>query len=202
MNELRKLGNSLIVFGVILLVTATILVMYNIDHDGDIGKATGEIVSALSDDIAGRVDNLPKNEDEAIAMRRQGMDVVIIDGHEYIGYLTVPSQSLELPILSECSKPNLKISPCCYSGSVYDDNFVLAGHNYRSHFGKITNLTVGDEVRFTNVFGAVYDYKVVEVQSLRPTAVSAMKKSEYDLSLFTCNLAGNARFTVRCMRTG
>ena len=202
MNELRKLGNAMIVLGVILLVSATILVMYNIDQDGDVGKKTGEIVSALSDEIAGRGDALPKSEDEAIAMQMNGMDVVMIDGRAYIGYLTVPSQSLELPILSECSNPNLKIAPCCYSGSVYGENFVLAGHNYRSHFGKLTNLSVGDTIRFTNVFGAVFDYKVVELQSLRPTAVRSMKNSDYDLSLFTCNMAGNARFTVRCMRAG
>ena len=202
MNELRKLGNALIVFGVILLVTATILVMYNIDHDGDIGKATGEIVSELSDEIAGRENLLPKTEEEAIALREQGMNSIIIDGREYIGYLTVPSQSLELPILSECNNANLKIAPCRYDGGALADNFVLAGHHYRSHFGKLTNLSVGDSIRITNVFGVVFEYKVVELQSLRPTAISSMKSSEYDLSLFTCNLAGNARFTVRCMRTG
>lgn len=201
MNELRNLGNALIVLGVLLLVSATILVMYNIDQDGDVGKATGEIVSELSDEIAGRENMMPKNEDEAIAMQQKGKYVISIDGHEYIGYLTVPSQSLELPILSECSAQNLKVAPCRYSGGAFADHFVLAGHNYRSHFGKLTNLSVGDTVRFTNVVGAVFEYKVVELQSLRPTAVSSMKSDEFDLSLFTCNLAGNARFTVRCMRT-
>ena len=200
MNELHKLGNALIVLGVILIVSATILVMYNIDQDGDVGKATGEIVSELSDEIADRERLLPKTEEEAIAMRDQGKNVVVIDGREYIGYLTVPSQSLELPILSACSSANLKIAPCRYSGGALADTFVLAGHNYRSHFGKLTNLSVGDTIRFTNVFGVVFEYTVVELQSLRPTAVSAMKSDEYDLTLFTCNLAGNARFTVRCMR--
>lgn len=45
-------------------------------------------------------------------------------------------------------------------------------------------------------------YTVVELQSLRPTAVKSMKSDNYDLSLFTCNMSGNARFTVRCMRAG
>ena len=202
MNDLRKAANVLIVVGVVLLVAALILVMYNIDKDGDVGKATGEIVASLSDEIAGNGDALPKSEDEAIAMRQDGRDVILIDGRAYIGYLTVPSQSLELPILAECSDANLKISPCCYSGSVYESGFVLAGHNYRSHFGRLNNLHVGDKLRFTNVFGAVTEYEVVELQLLRPTAVKSMKSTGYDLSLFTCNMSGNARFTVRCMRTG
>ncbi len=202
MNDLRKVGNILIVLGVLFLVGATIWAMFNIDHDGDVGRATSKIVAALSDEIAGRADELPKNEDEAIAMRLGDKDVIMIDGHAYIGYLTVPSQSLELPILSEWSYPNLKIAPCCYYGSVYDDAFVLCGHNYRSHFGKLTNLFVGDMIQFTNVFGAVTEYRVVELESLRPTLVETMKTDVFDLTLFTCNLAGNARFTVRCMRAG
>ncbi len=48
----------------------------------------------------------------------------------------------------------------------------------------------------------VTEYTVVELQSLRPTAVSSMKSDSYDLSLFTCNMSGNARYTVRCMRKG
>lgn len=202
MSGMRKLGNVMIVLGVLLLVGATIWVMYNIDHDGDVGKATGEIVAALSDEIAGRLGEMPKSEDEAIAMRRSGEDYIVIDGHAYIGYLTVPSQSLELPILSKCSMSNLRIAPCRYTGDAYTNDLVLAGHNYRSHFGKLTNLHVGDTILFTNVYGAVSQYTVVELQSLRPTAVKSMTDGSYDLSLFTCNLAGNARFTVRCMRAG
>lgn len=202
MNDLRKAANALIVVGVTLLVTALILVMYNIDKDGDVGKETAQIVASLSDEIAVNGGALPKSEDEALAMRRDGKDVILIDGRAYIGYLTVSSQSLELPILAECSDANLKIAPCCYSGSVYESGFVLAGHNYRSHFGRLTNLRIGDTLRFTNAFGAVTEYTVVELQSLRPTAVSSMKNDSYDLSLFTCNLSGNARYTVRCMRKG
>ena len=202
MNDLRKAANALIVVGVFLLVCALILVMYNIDKDGDVGKATGEIVAALSDEIAANGGALPKSEDEALEMGRDGKDVILIDGRAYIGYLTVASQSLELPILAECSDANLKIAPCCYNGSVYESGFVLAGHNYRSHFGRLTNLHIGDSVSFTNAFGAVTEYTVVELQSLRPTAVSSMKNDSYDLSLFTCNMSGNARYTVRCMRKG
>lgn len=119
---------------------ALFLVMYNIDKDGDVGKATADLIAGLSDEIVRREGTMPLSEDEAIAMRREGIDVILIDGNAYIGYLSVPSQSLELPILAECSDANLKIAPCCYSGSCYESGFVLAGHNYRSHFGRLNNL--------------------------------------------------------------
>ena len=200
MNTLRKLGSVLIVLGVTLMIGATVIVMFNIDHDGDVGAATDEIVGALSEAIANREGALPKSEAEAIAMREAGTDVVYVDGRAYIGYLIVPSQELELPILSSWSYENLKIAPCSYSGSIYGNDLVLAGHNYRSHFGRLNNLSIGDTIRFINVFGVVTDYRVSELQVLRPTAVEKMKNSRFDLSLFTCNMAGNARFTVRCMR--
>ena len=202
MRSIRRFANAMIIFGVLLLVGATILMMYNIDQDGDVGKATGKVMAALSDGIAGRTGDLPQSEDEAIAMREAGTDVVMIDGRAYIGYLSVPSQSLDLPILAEWSYPNLKIAPCCYSGAVFSDDLVLAGHNYRSHFGKLNNLSVGDEIRFTNAFGVTTVYTVQELQVLHPTSVEKMKDSEFDLSLFTCNMSGNARFTVRCNRAG
>ena len=202
MNDLRKVANAMIIVGVFLMVSALILVMYNIDKDGDVGKATADLIAGLSDEIVRREGTMPLSEDEAIAMRREGNDVILIDGNAYIGYLSVPSQSLELPILAECSDANLKIAPCCYSGSCYESGFVLAGHNYRSHFGRLNNLSQGDTIRFTNTFGVVTQYTVVELQSLRPTAVKSMKSDNYDLSLFTCNMSGNARFTVRCMRAG
>ena len=200
MSTLRKLGGVLIVLGVTLMMVATMIVMYNLDHDGDVGAATDEIVSALSEAIANREGALPKSEAEAIAMRESGTDVVYVDGRAYIGYLTVPSQNLELPILSSWSYDNLKIAPCSYSGSIYGNDLVLAGHNYRSHFGRLNNLSIGDTIRFINVFGVVTDYRVAELQVLRPTAVEKMVNSRFDLTLFTCNMAGNARFTVRCMR--
>ncbi len=200
MRLIRRFANALIVFGVLLLVSATILVMYNIDQDGDVGKATAEVMAVLSDEVADRSGAMPANEQEALALQQAGLDVLMIDGRAYIGYLSVPSQSLELPILAEWSYPNLKISPCCYSGSVNTDDLVLAGHNYRSHFGKLNNLSVGDEIRFTNAFGITTSYTVQELQVLRPTSVEEMKDSTFDLSLFTCNMSGNARFTVRCDR--
>ena len=200
MMTLRKFGGVLIVLGVTLMMVATMIVMYNLDHDGDVATATDEVVSALSEAIANREGALPKSEAEAIAMRKAGTDVVYVDGLAYIGYLVVPSQELELPILSSWSYDNLKIAPCSYSGSIYGNDLVLCGHNYRSHFGRLNNLSIGDTIRFINVFGVVTDYRVSELQVLRPTAIEKMTKSRFDLTLFTFNMAGNARFTVRCMR--
>jgi len=57
-----------------------------------------------------------------------------IDGNNYIGVIDIPCLGLSLPIISDWSYPNLKIAPCRYKGSAYQDNLIIAGHNYQSHF--------------------------------------------------------------------
>jgi sortase A len=126
------------------------------------------------------------------------MPTIDIDGNAYIGWLDIPALSLSLPVMSQWSYPNLKISPCRYTGSAYQNNLVIAAHNYQSHFGTIKNLTQGDEVRFTDVDGNVFYYQVSEIEQLSPIAVKAMEESDYPLTLFTCTIGGKYRVAVRC----
>ena len=130
------------------------------------------------------------------------MTEVVIDGYAYIGYLSIPSLGLELPVMSEWDYTRLKIAPCRYAGSVKTDNLVIAAHNYRRHFGPIKKLAIGDEVYFTDVDGIVFCYEVVEMVTLSPTAVEEMSAGDYDLTLFTCTYGGQSRVTVRCDRMG
>lgn len=121
-----------------------------------------------------------------------------VDGVAYIGILTIPSLGLELPVSSECSDANLKNSPCRYAGGM--ENLVIAGHNYICHFGYLGRLRPGDQVRFTNVEGQVYDYQVEILETLSPSDVEEMTSGEWPLTLFTCTMGRQYRVTVRCSR--
>lgn len=102
--------------------------------------------------------------------------------------------------MSQWSYPKLKKSPCRYRGSVYKDDLVIAAHNYRTHFGRIKDLSEGDEVIFTDIDGNIFYYEVALLEILAPNAVVEMESSEWDLTLFTCTLGGASRVTVRCKR--
>jgi sortase A len=78
---------------------------------------------------------------------------------------------------------------------------VLMGHNYVSHFGKLSNLQLGDVVRFTDMDGAVIEYAVVGKDLLPAAAVEEMTSGDFDLTLFTCNYSGKSRVTIYCDRT-
>lgn len=121
-----------------------------------------------------------------------------LDGAACIGVLEIPKIDLKLPVLNEWSYPLLKKAPCRYSGSAYLDNLVIAAHNYRTHFGKLKELEMGDEVIFTDAAGNRFEYKVAVVEALTPQSVEDMTSGEWALSLFTCTLDGKNRVTVRC----
>ena len=126
------------------------------------------------------------------------MPIVEIDGDAYIGTLEIPVLGLSLPVMSDWSYPKLKTAPCRYAGTAYKSGFVVAGHNYRRHFGTLSRLAPGDRVIFTDVDGNIFAYDVAEIQVLKPTAIEDMMSEEWDLSLFTCTLDGQTRLTVRC----
>ena len=123
-----------------------------------------------------------------------------VDGQKYIGVLRIPDLSLELPVISNWSYPNLKNAPCRYAGSAYMNNMVIAAHNYNSHFGHLKDLSPGDEVTFTDVDGNVFQYEVSAIEILSPLAVEEMTNGDWDLTLFTCTVSGQSRVTVRCVQ--
>lgn len=126
------------------------------------------------------------------------MAEIEMDGYAYIGYISMPTLDLELPIMSEWDYKRLKVAPCRYTGSVNGDDLVLLAHNYTKHFGKIRRLTAGDIVSFTDVDGVTTHYEVISLVTLQPTDVEKVTASGYDLTLFTCTYGGSTRVTVYC----
>ena len=126
------------------------------------------------------------------------MPIIEIDGYEYVGFLDIPVLELSLPVMAEWSYPNLKLSPCRLTGSVYRDDMVVCAHNYQRHFGGLKTLATGDEVRFTDGDGNVFVYEVSSLEQLLPTQVEEMTEGGGDLTLFTCTIGGAQRVTVRC----
>lgn len=121
-----------------------------------------------------------------------------IEGRTYIGMLEVPALELSLPVMSEWSYPRLKKAPCRYVGSIYSRDMIICGHNYDRHFGRLKELAVGEEVRFTDMDGNVFIYSISGAEQLGKFAVEEMLAGDWDLTLFTCTKGGQSRVTVRC----
>lgn len=128
------------------------------------------------------------------------MPTMRIDGNEYIGYLELPTISISLPVMKDWSYPQLRVSPCRYHGSAYDDTMVIMAHNYDRHFGRLQSLQVGDPVQFVDARGNVFRYVVAGHEQLGKYDVEEMIIGDWDMTLFSCTFGGRARNTVRLNR--
>lgn len=184
--------------GLLLIAAALLLTAFNLWDEWRADQAAEQVLDQMTvqpeDPDASDGQGIP----DYLLNPDMEMPVVEIDGNSYIGVLDIPALGLTLPVMSEWSYPNLRTAPCRYAGSAYKDNLVIAAHNYSTHFGQIKNLTVGDQVSFTDVDGNVFLYTVAEVQTLEPTAVEEMTDGGWALTLFTCTIGGQSRVTVRC----
>ena len=209
---MSKRGKICTGIGLLLLVAALFLTGYNLWSDAKAGKTADTVLKQLTPVLDEKksinLSVLPSGESpeetyipDYILNPEMEMPAEEIDGRQYIGVLRIPALSLELPILSKWSYPNLKISPCRYAGSAYLNNMVVAAHNYYSHFGYLKNLSQGDEVTLTDMDGNVFRYEVVALETLSPFAIEEMTSGEWDLTLFTCTVGGQSRVTVRCELT-
>ncbi len=156
--------------------------------------------SINSDGIAAATDETQTEETQQLAQvaAEQTMPAVTVDGHDYIGKLSIPALRLVLPIMKEFSYDNLKIAPTKYYGDIETHDFVICAHNYDAHFGRLKNLQKDSSVEFSDLSGTTYRYEVVSVDVIEPTAIDEVISGTNDLILLTCTTGGSARVIVRC----
>ncbi len=196
MKRWTRKGEALFCLGALMIAAALGLALYNLSRQAAAGKSSGSGLRKLTETVAER--RMEQAAAEKELYPNLEMPVVTIDGYDYIGWIELPALELTLPVMSEWDAARLKIAPCRYSGSVYSGDLVIAAHNYASHFGRLSALSPGDEVIFTDADGREFRYAVADAEILPPTAVEEMTAGEWPLTLFTCTYGGRTRLTIRC----
>lgn len=192
-----KIGIACVGVGVAALIAALIILLVNIGQASQATAASQAVLPEIINAIEQRSEKNKKQDyyPDPYASEMTGIEV---DGNAYIGYLSIPAQGLELPVMADWSYEKLNIAPCRYSGAVGTNDFVIAAHNYPGHFGYIGDLTMGETVTFVDMNGIKTVYEVKAVEALDATAVEDMIAGKFDLTLFTCDYGGGSRITVRC----
>ena len=204
MKNKKHGGTALMLAGLVLLACAAALTFVNIRRQNEAGEEAVRVLSSLQTAIVQSQEPETASDDERVSVdesippEARLMPSCPIDGEEYIGVLQIPKLGLELPVLKEWSMPLLQQAPCLYYGSVYTRDMVICAHNYSTHFGRLTELSVGDELLFFGADGQLHSYVVAEFETLAPTDVEYMTDGEWPLTLFTCTWGGRSRVTVRC----
>ena len=200
-------GTALIVVGALLLLSAVGLLGYNMLEE----RSAGESAQAVLDQIipAVKTPDKPQHEDlqgslpqvetpNYILNPQMDLPETEYDGRRYVGVITIPALEVELPVLKGWSRSGAKIAPCRFEGTPYMDDLVICAHNYQSHFGRLNTLKTGDLVQFMDMEGNLFTYQVVSFEILQPNQAELLRSGGWDLTLFTCTIGGQSRFTVRC----
>lgn len=221
---MNRLGKIMVISGILLILSAVLLCLHNYKESEDafkysqaalselknlIPEIPEENVSTIENELGFEIksgDNVfdefdeKYKEEKNIPAEQVEMPSVQLDGRYYCGYITLTSLGIELPVLNGWNYTNLNIAPCCYEGSPQTHDFIIAAHNYNSHFGQIHYLGEGDEIVFTDISGEKYRYTVMYTEYIdgyNADQMSENKDSSWDLTLFTCTLNGQSRVTVR-----
>lgn len=194
------------IFAVLMLASAGILSLYNSSEDTRVEEDNLETVTQLENILEKQNDNqnnvqnsekTENTENSAISLSNNKTSINI-KGNNYIGIIYIPIlNNLALPVIEDCTVNNLKVSVCKYSGNTNENNLVIAGHNYKSSFGKLSRLNIGNLVYFKDVNGNVYKYHCKAIETLSPKSVNEMITGDWDLTLFTCTYNGANRIAYR-----
>ena len=202
---MRKAGVICIILGLLLLGGALFLFLRNDEESTQAGEASEKVLERLVEEVkkgsGGSALPAPHPHvnpyDDAAVLRSYDMKTVEIDGNGYIGWISIPSLQLELPVMAELSYDNLRIAPCRMLGSAKSGDLIIAGHNYRRHFRELQSLRPGEFAYFIDVEGTIRRYVATGTELLGPTEVRKLKDGDWDMTVFTCTYGGAERITVR-----
>lgn len=200
----KKIGIAIVAVGAVLILSALLLFFYNCQEDAKAGQEAESLLENVEAVIEANkrkaADTGKQPGDDPSAAPDSQISGAMLDGYEYAGYIEIPVLGLKLPVMSEWDYNRLKLAPCRQFGSSRTDDLVIAGHNYKRHFGYLKNLSAGDTVTFTDMDGILNTYRVAKIETLDPNQVDAVQNSGYALVLYTCTMSGKTRTTVFCSR--
>lgn len=189
---MRKINKFFLIGSVFILAGISIFVK-NIIEDKQVKDRTENILESLKED-----DSEEEDRPEYLKNPYMEMPTKMLNGYEFIGYLSIPNLELDLPILSSWSYPTITMAPARYKGSAYLNDLIILAHNYDSHFGYIHLLEKGDKVEFKDMDNNNFIYEVSYKEEIERSEPDKMTKGDWDLTLFTCTLDGRRRVTIRC----
>lgn len=205
---MRKFWGALfMMMGLALVAGAMFLLLKNRQEDQQAQNFSQTVIPVIQEQIrqsreTSAAETTPESAQNTPVEYLRPEDLIMtektINGYAYIGYLAVPDLGLELPVMSGWDSRRLQISPCRFTGSVRGEDLVIMAHNYQSHFGQLSKLSVGSQVQFMDMDGQLWNYEVAAMDVLAAEAVEEMTAGVYDLTLFTCAANRTHRVTVRC----
>lgn len=185
---LTRSRRPLVAAGALLLLAGALLAGQNLLTERRAARQTADLLAAVETRIAAPAD-LPAPEVTGDPWA----------GYEVIGVVGLPDLGLSLPVLAGYTQDLLAVAPCRYTDdlALEPGQLVVAGHNYRTHFGRLGELSPGSRITWQNLDGVTYTYTVTEVTEIDAGDREALEQGDWDLTLFTCDVTRTRRILVR-----
>lgn len=186
-DGIRKFSVSI---GACLLVTGIVLLFawqWNI-HRAE--KKATEYVSVIRERIPEPQGAVPEER------RDNTMPMLSVDGIDFVGILELPRFESALPVCAEWGTPEKY--PCRFSGSVYDRTVQIAGTSQKGQYDFYRDISVGDNVSFTDMEGNRFSYTVTDIRYEKNADQSTLLREDASLTLFIKNVYAFEYIIIYC----
>lgn len=124
------------------------------------------------------------------------MPILSLDGTDFIGILEMPIHGSALPVCAEWGQ--LSRYPSYFGGSIYDRTMQIGGMSQKGQYDFYREISVGDELFFTDMTGNCYAYTVENIRYTQHADQSELNREEAALVLFIKNVYAFEYILVFC----
>lgn len=124
------------------------------------------------------------------------MPILSVDGIDFVGVLEVPRYGSILPVCAKWGR--LTKYPCRFGGSIYDGTMQIGATNQKGQYDFYGEITVGDNILFTDVEGNRYAYVVTNLRYEKHADQATLEFEESALTLFIKNVYDTEYQIVSC----
>ena len=124
------------------------------------------------------------------------MPVLSLDGTDFIGILEIPLHDSALPICADWGNPSK--DPRCLSGSIYDGTIQIGGTSQKGQYDFYREISVGDELFFTDMSGNRYAYAVTDLHYAKHADQATLTRENASLTLFVKNVYAFEYIIIFC----
>lgn len=187
MSILRKVC---LVLGIVLIVAAAGLFGWWTYEVRIVGQRTTSYVDTIRS-------LTPEPQGTAIEIQKdQSMAALSVDGIDFIGLLEFPAFDSVLPVCENWERPSKY--PCRFNGSIYGGNLQVGGTSQKGQYDFYRDISMGDEVFFTDMRGNRYQYTVESIRHVEHVDQATLEGEESGLTLFIKNIYAFDYILVFC----
>lgn len=130
------------------------------------------------------------------ARKDNSMPILSIDGTDFAGILEMPRHGATHPVCAHWGRTSQY--PCRFSGSIYDRSIQIGATSQKGQFDYYREISVGDQLFFTDMTGNRYAYVVKNIRFERHANQAALTSDESALTLFIKNVYAMEYVLIFC----